>query len=288
MTKNQVQQLAPLYGVIFLGYLGYALTLTLFIPLIMKTTIFHLGNGDSTSLKASLSGLLLAMYPLGQFLGSPIIGNFSDHFGRKKVLLLSLGACAVGFLGMAASIHFHQLLLLFIFSFLTGLCESNMAIAQSVIADLFEDTAQKTRFIGYAYSACSLGYVLGPLLGGFAGTFLGYPAPFWIAAVGTLCIAAWVLIGFMDQYQPNRQVVIQWFKSLTAIRSVFVDKKLLKIYAINFMIFYAVMGLYRVVPLYVVDEWKPPLHVYSLLISFVSLVCLIVNLVVLAPIAKRY
>lgn len=282
------RELLPLYAVIFLGFFGYALTITLFIPMLMDKSFPLLPFGASISWRASLSGLLLAMYPLGQFFGSPIIGNLSDHFGRKKVLILSLIACLFGFVGMALSIEFHQLSLLFISSFLTGLCESNMAISQSIIADRSQDTVQKTKLIGYAYSACSLGYIGGPLLGGAGGSILGYSAPFWITAFGVLCLVAWVLYSFDDQFIPNKNVPIKLLKSLTAIKSIFNRPKLYKIYLINFLIFFAVQGLYRVVPLYVVDEWKPPLHTYSLLISFVSFLCFLANLLILGKLAKRF
>lgn len=261
------RELLPLYAVIFLGFLGYALTITLFIPMLMDKSFLFLSVDTTTSSRAFLSGLLLAMYPLGQFFGSPIIGNLSDHFGRKKVLLLSLLACSVGFAGMALSIEFYQVSLLFISSFLTGLCESNMAISQSVIADLTQDEGLKTKLIGYAYSACSLGYVIGPLLGGAGGSKLGYSAPFWITAVGVICIAIWVFYSFEDQYIPRKDMSIKFLKSLAAIGSIFHQPKLYRIYLINFLIFFAVQGLYRVVPLYVVDQWKPTLTTYSLLIA---------------------
>src|SRR3990167_10818544 len=93
---------------------------------------------------------VLAMYPLGQFIGSPIIGNFSDYYGRKKVLLISLCACAIGFSGMALSIELNLVSLLFFSAFFTGLCESNMAISQSVIADRVANPTEKTVLIGYA------------------------------------------------------------------------------------------------------------------------------------------
>lgn len=206
----RLRELMPLYSVIFLGFLGYALTITLFIPMLLDKSFTLLPADATTSLRAMLSGLLLAMYPLGQFFGSPIIGNLSDHFGRKKVLLLSLLACALGFAAMALSIQFHQVDLLFISSFLTGLCESNMAISQSVIVDRSQSVAQKTKLIGYAYSACSLGYVVGPLLGGAGGSILNYSAPFWITALGVLCITIWIFMVSMISTFPGKKCVLKF------------------------------------------------------------------------------
>lgn len=288
MSAIRLRELLSLYAIIFFGFLGFALTLTLFIPMLMDKNYDLLPMTSSTSLRTTLSGLLLAMYPLGQFLGSPVIGKLSDHFGRKNILIYSLSACVVGFAGIALSIQFQLLGLLFLSSFFTGLCESNMAISQTVVADRFEDPVQKTKYIGYAYSACSLGYVVGPLLGGFGGTVLGYSGPFWIVAIGILGLTAWLFFSFDDQYLPDRAVSIKFLEAMTAIKSIFNQPALRKIYLINFLIFFSVQGLYRVIPLYVVDEWKPSLHIYSLIISYVSMICLLANLLILGRLVNKF
>ena len=285
---SYTRKLLPLYSVIFLGFFGYALTLTLFIPMLLDKSFPILPSSTSISTRAALSGLLLAIYPLGQFLGSPIIGNLSDHCGRKKVLLISLLLSILGFLGMGLSISLHSIGLLFIFSFLTGLCESNMAISQSVISDLPVDSSQASKFMGYAYSACSLGYIIGPLVGGASGSLFNYSMPFWItsAAVGLLVI--WIARYFHDNFVPRNTTPMKLLSALTSMKSMFRKPKLSKIYLINFLIFFAVMGLYRVVPLYAMDQWAPPLYIYAFLISFVSLLCFLANLFIVGKLAQRY
>ncbi len=284
-AKVRVSEFFPLYAVILLGFLGYALTITLFIPMLMDQSFQLLPSNTSVGMRAAVSGLLLAMYPLGQFFGSPIIGSISDHYGRKKVLLISLLMCTGGFLGMGLSIEFHQLSLLLLFSFLTGLCESNMAISQSAIVDRSPDPIIKTKLIGYGYSACSLGYILGPLL---AGSTLNYSMPFFIVAIGVPLLALWIFFNFDEVYYPNPQTKIKFMQSITAIKSIFTQKKLTKIYLINFAIFFSVQGLYRVIPLYVQDTWHPSLHIFSVLISFVSFMCFLANLFVLGKLSSRF
>ncbi len=288
MKKSNFQQLFPLYVVIFLGFFGYALTITLFIPMLMDKHFLLVASETSTATRVSLSGFLLAMYPLGQFLGSPIVGNLADHFGRKKILLSTLVACVLGFFGMALSIAYHQLTLLFLSSFLTGLCESNMAISQMIITDRASTSVERTKLIGYAYSACSVGYICGPLLGGISGSFLSYAAPFWITAVGVLGLIVWLWFSLEDTVTGNTATSIHWLHSLLSMRTLFNRRELVKIYLINFAIFFAIQGLYRVVPLYVVDKWNPSLHVYSSLISFASFACFIANLFILGRLAKRF
>jgi MFS family permease len=287
------KELFALYTVIFLGFFGYALTIALFIPMLMDHNFNILPSSSTTSLRVSISGFLLAMYPLGQFLGAPIIGNLSDHYGRKKVLILSLIACLLGFIGMALSIQYHNLTLLFVSCLFTGLCESNMAIAQSAIAQSYKNISQKTKLIGYAYSACSLGYIMGPLAGGFLGTSafgynIRYSLPFWATAIGIFFLIIWIKAGFTDNYKPNKNISLKLIEAITSMKTIVNQPKLRKIYLINFLIFFAIQGLYRVTPIYLVGKWHPSVHLYTLLISFVSTLCLVANTFILGRLAKKF
>ena len=131
-----------------------------------------------------------------------------------------------------------MLFTIFFSAFFTGLCESNMAISQSIIADLSESLSDKTKLIGYAYSACSLGYCAGPLLGGFIGSIGDYSAPFWFTALGVLLLTAWIFYQLKESYTKNKEVSIHWIQSITAIKSIFNQPKFYKFYLINFSIFF--------------------------------------------------
>ena len=248
----------------------------------------HVKTNSSVASRVSISGALLAMYPLGQFFGSPVIGRLSDHYGRKKILLISLALCVLGFCGMGFSIYQHSLLLLFISCVFTGLCESNMAIAQSVIADSAKDTQQKMRLIGYAFSACSLGYVLGPLLGGPIAHNGGYAVPFFVTAIVTIGLLLWLCTSFNDRYKPNHSIKINIWEALFALKTIFTHKNVRHIYLINFLIFFSVQGLYRVVPLYIEDTWKPSLLLYTYIIAYVSFLCLLKKLFLIGRLARWF
>lgn len=286
--KISLSQIIPLYLVIFLGYFGYALTIALFIPMLLDTNQGLLAATSTIAIRTTTAGFLLAMYPLGQFIGSPIIGKLSDHFGRKKVLIISLICCVIGFAGMAFNIATNSLTILFISCFVTGLCESNMAISQSVIADNIHDPITKNKLIGYAYSICSFGYIMGPLVGGFSAGHHDYSFPFWLTAAAIIPLTVWISCKFKDSHQPKSKVKINLLESLTSMQTIFNKPQLRFYYLINFIIFFAILGLYRVTPIYVVDKWHPDLHVYTLLISFVSLLCLIANLFFIGTLAKIF
>jgi MFS family permease len=82
--------LLPLYAVVFAGFVGYSLMITVFTPMIMSNHDLLLWADEPMSRRVILLGILLCLYPLGQFAGSPVLGALSDRFGRKPVLMISL------------------------------------------------------------------------------------------------------------------------------------------------------------------------------------------------------
>jgi DHA1 family tetracycline resistance protein-like MFS transporter len=279
----------PLYATIFLGFFGYALTVALFIPMLLDPQSSLLSAHATQATRLSLAGLLLAMYPLGQFIGSPIIGKLSDHYGQKRILLISMATCIIGFSGIALSIHISSLILLFITCTLTGLCESNMAIAQSVIAQITHEPALKTKLIGYAFSACSLGYIAGPLIGGLSTAHMhSYSAAFWLTAILMIPLILWTTQSLLSVPRSTTQKSLSIIESFSAFKTLWTRKPLRFFYLLNFAIFFAIQGLYRVVPMYVQDTWNPNLHVFTLLISIASIACFLTSLFFMGRLASRF
>src|ERR1700689_2224889 len=111
MRGVDLKALLPLYLVIFIGFCGYSLMITLFIPMLMGTNGF-LAAGATTGQRSLALGILLAIYPLGQFLGSPVLGAVSDRYGRKPVLTVSL--CLAGAAYVLISLGIELLLLVLV------------------------------------------------------------------------------------------------------------------------------------------------------------------------------
>lgn len=122
-------------------------------------------------------GVLSFVYALMQFAFGPTIGNLSDRFGRRPVLLISLAALAVDYVVMALA---PTLWLLFIGRVVAGIAGATHSTANAYIADVSppEKRAQNFGLIGAGFG---LGFVIGPIIGGVVGEF-GTRVPFFAAA----------------------------------------------------------------------------------------------------------
>ncbi|MBO0718407.1 MAG: MFS transporter, partial [Rhizobiales bacterium] len=159
--RTDLRTLLPLYLVVFIGFCGYSLMITLFAPMLMGSNDFL--PADATVAQRSLAlGLLLAIYPLGQFLGSPVLGALSDRHGRKPVLIVSLLLTILAYAITALGIEWRSLALIAAGCLIGGLAESNIAIAHSAISDL-TGPDERPRLFAWVYSSCSLGYIAGPV-----------------------------------------------------------------------------------------------------------------------------
>lgn len=126
---------------------------------------------------ASRFGYFMAIYPFMQFLFSPVLGRLSDRFGRRPVLLVSLGVATVDYLIMGLT---PLLTVLYVGRVLAGMTGANLAVATAYIADISGPEERARRF-GYMNACFGLGFVAGPLLGGLAGS-LSARYPFLLAA----------------------------------------------------------------------------------------------------------
>lgn len=169
----------PALGFIFVTLLIDITGLGIIIP-VMPKLIMELGH-VSISKAASIGGWLVFAYAIMQFIASPVIGALSDRYGRRPVLLASLFGFGVDYLLLALA---PTLGWLFAGRMIAGITGASITTATAYIADIStpEKRAQNFGIVGAAFG---LGFIIGPVFGGFLGQF-GARVPFYAAAVLTL------------------------------------------------------------------------------------------------------
>jgi len=157
-------------------------------------------------------GVMYALYALMQFFFSPVLGVMSDRFGRRPVLLLSLAGAAVDYLLMAFA---PVLWLLVVGRAIAGLTSANMAIATAYITDITPE-AQRARRFGLFHAMFGIGFIIGPVLGGFLGD-VWVRAPFLVAAVLNGLNFLLALFVLPESRPGQRALAFEW-RSLNPFR----------------------------------------------------------------------
>jgi len=130
-------------------------------------------------------GLLFAVFSLCQLIAAPALGDLSDRYGRRPVLIFSLAGTVLSFLMLAVA---QSITMLFLARIVDGLSGGNISTARAYVADVTEPK-DRARAYGLIGAAFGLGFILGPALSGLLSR-ISYTAPIWAAAVITLVATA--------------------------------------------------------------------------------------------------
>ena len=189
----------PILLVNFIGTLGYSIILPFMVVIVLK-----LGGNEI------VYGILGATYSFFQFIGAPVLGGWSDKFGRKKILLLSSIGTLIGWLVFLIALILPDkklsvilsvnntivisipLMTIFFARAIDGITGGNISVANAYLADISTRQERKRNFGKMAASA-NLGLIFGPVLAGVLGaTFLGNILP--VAAAALISLFAIVII----------------------------------------------------------------------------------------------
>jgi len=207
--------LLPILLVNFIGTLGFSIVLPFLVFLVNRF------GGD-----AVVYSLLAATYPAFQLLGAPILGKWSDTYGRKKVLLLSNMGTAIGWILFLIAlllplngafnvnlVYFGSIVisvpLLFIFlaRAIDGITGGNISVANAYLSDVSSEENRSNNFGKMAISS-NLGFILGPALAGIlGGTVYGELLP--VLAALLLSIVTIFVIGFLlNESRPKSNPIL--------------------------------------------------------------------------------
>ncbi len=189
---------------------------------------------------ATYGGWLGFAYAFTQFVFSPIVGNLSDKYGRRPILLISLFGFSIDYilLALAPSIGW-----LFLGRVIAGLTGASISTASAYIADIStdENRTKNFRLIGVAFGS---GFIIGPVLGGLLG-YYGVRVPFYVAAV--LCLLNFLYGYFMlpESLDKSKRRPFEWERAnpIGSLRFLF---KHPKISNLVFALVFVYIGLHAV------------------------------------------
>lgn len=242
MVKKLKQPLFVILFTVFLDMLGFGILIPV-IPLLLAdpaSSYYLLPKSFNVAQGYILLGLLTAIFPFGQFLSTSILGEFSDKFGRKKILLICLSVRFFAYLIFSIGIITRNIPLLFLSRFLDGMASGNIAVAQAAIADV-TDFKNRAKNFGLMGAAFGFGFVIGPFLGGKLSDphvlpWFNAVTPFLFAASLVAINILSVVLFFPETLKElKHHIKINWSKSVNNIFHAYSMKKLRVIFLTSFL-----------------------------------------------------
>jgi MFS transporter, DHA1 family, tetracycline resistance protein len=218
--------------------------LTIFVNLVGFGIIIPLLPFYAVTFGASpfVIGLLFAVFSLCQLVAAPVLGNLSDHHGRRPVLIFSLAGTVLSFVMLALA---HTVWMLFLARIVDGLSGGNISTARAYVADVTEPK-DRARAYGLIGAAFGLGFILGPALSGMLAG-VSYTAPIWAAAAITLVAAVMAWLWLPETVHRARAGTGNPLRSLPALLHRPVVRRVLAIdfiYWLAFAVFQTTLSLF--------------------------------------------
>jgi DHA1 family tetracycline resistance protein-like MFS transporter len=162
-------------------------------------------EGGDFARASDLTGYLLLVWNVMQFVFSPILGAWSDRFGRRPIILLSCFGLGVDYIVMALA---PNLSWLFLGRIVSGITASNISTAFAYITDVTPPEKRAKPF-GLVSAAFGLGFVIGPAVGGYLGNS-NLRAPFWAAAILSLINSLYGFFILPESLPKERRAKSAW------------------------------------------------------------------------------
>lgn len=249
---------APLWVLVMtvtLAVAGFSLPSPVLAPLLLDPAHGMLTPEASDWSRKVWLGVIMGLYPLFQLVGSPWLGRLSDRHGRKPILMLCLLGVLAGYALMAFGIAWCSMSLLLMGRALAGLFSGNVAIVQAMAAGLSTTQTKASNFAKISMGI-NLGWVVGPMIGGYAAVISGdYSLAAWLAVGMTLLnllLVLWLV--------PHRPPVAAARQAPTlSSRQLLLQPALLPYFALTLVSYGAIQLYFTYFNLWLVEQraWDP-------------------------------
>jgi len=249
-------------------------------------------TGSSFATKTLILGLLIAVYPLAQFFGAPILGALSDKHGRKKILLVSLIGTFIGYVLFAIGIITNSLWVLFLSRLIDGFTGGNISVAIAAISDISDEKDKVKRF-GLVGMAFGLGVIVGPVIGGILSdsehvSWFNYALPFWFAAFLTLVNIVHLLLLFDETLLIRKKAKISLLTGIKNIKKAFNIKMLRNVFLFSLFLGIGFSFFTQFFQVFLIEKFDFSESGIGTFFAFMGLCIAITQGLIVRPLSKKF
>jgi len=242
-------------------------------------------EGGDFARASSITGYFGFAWATMQFIFSPILGAWSDRFGRRPVILISCFGLSIDYVFMAVAPSLPWLL---VGRIISGITTSNISTAFAYVTDVTKPEERAKPF-GLISAVFGLGFVIGPAVGGWLGN-MNLRFPFWAAAALSLGNALYGYFVLPESLPPERRAKSAWHMAnpLGSLRLLTANRELGGLAVVTTLYYLAHNSLPSMWALYTEYRYAWSRRDVGLSLAVVGVCAAVVSGVLVGPFVKRF
>ena len=257
--EHSLARIAPLFLVLFIDGMGLSLLFPIINSIIIDPSSHFLPFFMPLATREFLYGLVIGIYMICWFFGAAILGDLSDICGRKKSLMICLAGACIGYGLSGIAIGASSIVLLIVGRVIAGFTAGSQPIAQAAIVDVSSEE-HKARNIGFILLSVSMGFILGPLLGGVLSdnhvvSWFSFSTPMYFAALLSLLNMLLLQMLFKETFVKSTPIKIKLSRAVTVFIEAFQHKKIRKLSIVMLFMILGWSNYYTFIPFYVHEKF---------------------------------
>ncbi len=251
---------APLFLVLFIDSMGLGLVFPILNALVIDPHAHFISASFSPHFRNLIFGFTISIYMFCWFFGAAFLGDLSDQIGRKKSLMICLIGAFGGYLASALAVVINSFLLLLIGRIIAGFTAGSQSIAQAAIVDISEPQ-HKARNLGLILFFSSLGFIVGPMIGGILSTstlvpWFNYAVPFYFAALISFINAVLLFLIFKETFLRTKKLHFKLHYAIQIFIDAFKNEKIKDLSIVMLVLIFGWSGIYSFISMYLLQVYQ--------------------------------
>ena len=251
---------------------------------------FFMLESQKITLGYILVGLTIGLYPLAQFFATPVLGELSDIYGRKKVLQASITGTVISTLIFAQGIIWGSIEILLASRIVNGATGGLISVAQATIADV-SSKEKKSKNFGIIGAAFGTGFIIGPFLGGVLSSdilpFLNPTTPFYFAAAVSAASLLYLSLRLRET-SPMEDKSVDWKKPFSQLRKGLRLPGLKNLFGANFFYISGFSFFTTFLPVYLIQKFGLTQFQVGNFFLYLGVLILIGQVILVPTLFKRF